>query len=161
MSKHDISLTVNGKKHNLTVESNELLLNVLRDRLYLTGSKYGCGIAECGACSVLVDGKSVLACMIPAVCADGWDITTVEGLADGEELNPVQQAFIDNAAIQCGFCIPGMVVTATALLMENPNPDEDCIKDYLRGNFCRCTGYVAMVKSVLDAAAKWNSKWNR
>jgi carbon-monoxide dehydrogenase small subunit len=155
MKKHAITLKVNGKAHDLVVESNELLLNVLRDKLYLTGSKYGCGIAECGACTVLVDGQSVLACMIPAVAADGWDIVTVEGLAQGDQLNPVQQAFIDNAAIQCGFCVPGMVVTSTALLNENPHPDEDYVKDYLRGNFCRCTGYVAMVKSVLDAAEKW------
>ena len=158
MSKHAIILRVNGRTHELLVESNELLLNVLRDKLYLTGSKYGCGIAECGACTVLVGGQSVLACMIPAVAADGWDITTVEGLARGERLNPVQRAFIDNAAIQCGFCVPGMVVTSTALLMENPTPDEDQAKDYLRGNFCRCTGYVAMVKSVLEAAKHW-SEW--
>ena len=161
MSKYAITLNVNGKDHDLYVESNELLLNVLRDKLYLTGSKYGCGIAECGACTILVNGESVLACMIPAVAADGWKITTVEGLASGNELNPVQQAFIDHAAIQCGFCTPGMVVTSTALLMENQNPDEEYIKDYLRGNFCRCTGYVAMVKAVLDAAGKWDSKWNR
>ena len=161
MSKHDISLTVNGKKYDLTVESNELLLNVLRGKLYLTGSKYGCGIGECGACTVLANGRSVMSCMIPAVSANGWDITTVEGLADGDSLNPVQQAFIDNGAIQCGFCVPGMVVTSTALLMENDEPDEDYVKDYLRGNFCRCTGYVAMVKSVMDAAEKWDGKWNR
>ena len=152
MSKHFISLTVNGTKHQLWVDSNELLLNVLRDRLFLTGSKYGCGIAECGACSILVDNKSYLSCMIPAVSAEGWNITTVEGLADGDKLTPVQQAFIDNAAIQCGFCVPGMIVNSTALLHENPNPDEEYVKDYLRGNYCRCTGYVAMVKSVLDAA---------
>lgn len=160
MSKHAISLKVNGKRHDLLVESNQLLLNVLRDELYFTGSKYGCGIAECGACTVLKDGESYLACMVPAVSADGWDITTVEGLARGEQLNPVQQAFIDNAAIQCGFCVPGMVVTSTALLMENPQPNEDYVKDYLRGNFCRCTGYVAMVQSVLDAAEKW-SEWEK
>ncbi len=154
MSKHDITLNVNGKKYELTVNSNELLLNVLRDKLFLTGSKYGCGIAECGACTILKDDESYFACMVPAVAADGWNITTVEGLADGDKLNPVQQAFIDNSAIQCGFCVPGMVVTSTALLRENPDPDEDFVKDYLRGNFCRCTGYVAMVKSVLDAASK-------
>jgi len=154
MSKHAITLKVNGRSHDIVVQSNELLLNVLRDKLYLTGAKYGCGIAECGACTIMVNGRSMMSCLIPAVSADGWDITTVEGLAAGDQLNPVQQAFIDNAAIQCGFCVPGMVVTATALLMENPDPDEDYVKDYLRGNFCRCTGYVAMVKSVLDAASK-------
>jgi len=160
MSRHEITLKVNGKPHRLLVESNELLLNVLRERLYLTGSKYGCGIAECGACTILVNGKSMLSCLIPAVSADGWDITTVEGLAEGDKLSPVQQAFIDNNAIQCGFCIPGMVVTGTALLMENPDPDEEYIKDYLRGNYCRCTGYVAMVQSILDAAAKMRSSGN-
>ena len=152
MSVHDITLNVNGKKHSLRVTSDELLLNILRDRLYLTGSKYGCGIAECGACTILVDGRSYLSCLVPAVAADGWNITTVEGLADGDELNPVQQAFIDHSAIQCGFCVPGMVVTGTALLNDNPDPDEDYVKDYLRGNYCRCTGYVAMVKSVLAAS---------
>ncbi len=155
MSKHAICLKINGVEHDMVVSSNELLLNVLRDKLFLTGSKYGCGIAECGACTVLVGKESYMACMVPAVAADGWDITTVEGLAKGEQLNPVQQSFIDNAAIQCGFCVPGMIVTSTALLMENDNPDEDYVKDYLRGNFCRCTGYVAMVQSVLDAAKKW------
>jgi carbon-monoxide dehydrogenase small subunit len=152
MSFHDIVLNVNGKDYPLRVESNELLLNVLRDRLYLTGSKYGCGIAECGACTVLVDNQAYLSCMIPAVAADGWKITTVEGLAEGDKLSPVQQAFIDHAAIQCGFCVPGMVVTSTALLHDNLHPDEDYVKDYLRGNYCRCTGYVAMVQAVLDAA---------
>ena len=158
MSQHQITLNVNGKQHRLTVESNELLLNVLRDRLYLTGSKYGCGIAECGACTVLVNGKSMLSCLVPAVAADGWQITTVEGLSEGDKLNPVQQAFIDNSAIQCGFCVPGMVVTATALLHENPDPDEEFIKDYLRGNFCRCSGYVAMVRSVMDAAQRMKTE---
>lgn len=154
MSQHNITLKVNGKEHHLSVNSNELLLNVLRDRLYLTGSKYGCGIAECGACTVMVDGKAMLSCLVPAVSADGWDIVTVEGLADGDKLNPVQQAFIDNSAIQCGFCVPGMVVTGTALLKDNPHPDEEYVKDYLRGNYCRCTGYVAMIKSILDAAER-------
>ena len=153
MSRHVIILKVNGKTHQLAVNSNELLLNVLRERLYLTGSKYGCGIGECGACTILVNGKSMLACLIPAVSADGWEIVTVEGLADGDQLSPVQQAFIDNDAVQCGFCIPGMVVAGTALLMENPEPDEAYIKDYLRGNYCRCTGYVAMVQAIMDAAA--------
>lgn len=152
MSQHQITLNVNKKRYNLTVDSNELLLNVLRDRLYLTGSKYGCGIAECGACTILVDGKSYLSCLVPAVSADGWNITTVEGLGENGELSPLQQAFIDDAAIQCGFCVPGMVVTATACLNDNPDPDEEYVKDYLRGNHCRCTGYVNMIKAVLDAA---------
>ena len=152
MSMHEITLTVNGTKRTLAVKSNELLLNVLRDRLYLTGAKYGCGIAECGACTILHGDRSVMSCLIPAVTADGWEITTSEGLADGDKLSPVQQQFVDKAAIQCGFCTPGMVMASTALLRENPDPDEDFVKDYLRGNYCRCTGYVAIVSAVLAAA---------
>lgn len=154
MSLHQITITVNGVKRTLAVKSNELLLSVLRDRLFLTGAKYGCGIGECGACTVLHGNESVMACLVPAVAADGWEITTAEGLAHDGELSPVQQAFIDKAAIQCGFCTPGMVLTATALLRENPDPDEATIRDYLRGNFCRCTGYVAMTEAVKAAAAR-------
>ena len=152
MTKQEIKLIVNGKNYQLEVTPNELLLNVLRDKLYLTGSKYGCGIGECGACTILVEGKSYLSCLIPVVAADGWDITTIEGIAKGDELSPLQQAFIDEGAIQCGFCTPGMVMTSTALLNENPNPDEEFIKDYLRGNHCRCTGYIAIVKAVQKAS---------
>ena len=155
MSMHEITLTVNGTKRTLLVKSNELLLNVLRDRLYLTGAKYGCGIAECGACTILHGDRSVMSCLIPAVVADGWEITTAEGLADKDgTLSHVQQSFIDNAAIQCGFCTPGMVVASTALLNENPEPDENYIKDYLRGNYCRCTGYVSIVNAVMDASKR-------
>ncbi len=155
MSVHQITLKVNGKQHTLWVNSNELLLNVLRDRLYLTGAKYGCGIAECGACTIMHGKQSVMSCLIPAVVADGWEITTAEGLADKDgTLSHVQQSFIDNAAIQCGFCTPGMVVASTALLNENPEPDENYIKDYLRGNYCRCTGYVSIVNAVMDASKR-------
>ncbi|MDR1619749.1 MAG: (2Fe-2S)-binding protein [Clostridiales bacterium] len=158
MSMHEITIKVNGKPRRLAVKSNELLLNVLRDKLFMTGAKYGCGIAECGACTILKDGKSVMSCLVPAVAADGWDITTPEGLADGGTLSHVQQAFIDHAAIQCGFCTPGMVVASTALLNENPDPDEEYVRDYLRGNYCRCTGYVAMVSAVLDAAQRMKAE---
>ncbi len=154
MKKHAIRLTVNGRTHELLVAPNELLLNVLRDRLYLTGAKYGCGTAECGACSVLANGQLVLACMVLAAAADGWDITTAEGLAKDGGLTPVQQAFIDKAAIQCGFCTPGMVIAATALLNENPSPAENEVRAYMRGNFCRCTGYAAIVDAVMQAAEK-------
>lgn len=154
MSEHAITLKVNGKTHKVTVKSNELLLNVLRERLYLTGTKYGCGLAECGACTILHGDRSVMSCLVPAVVADGWEITTSEGLADGDKLTPLQEAFVDEGAIQCGFCTPGMVVTATALLKENPDPDEDEIRDYLRGNYCRCTGYSAMITAVKKAAGK-------
>lgn len=154
MSMHTITLTVNGTKRTLEVKSNELLLNVLRDRLYLTGAKYGCGIAECGACTILNGDRSVLSCLVPAVVADGWEITTAEGLAKDGELSPVQDEFVNKGAIQCGFCTPGMVVTSTALLRENPDPDEDFVKDYLRGNYCRCTGYIAIIKAVMAAAQR-------
>ncbi len=159
MSMHKITLKVNGVNRTLEVKSNELLLNVLRDRLYLTGAKYGCGIAECGACTILHGDRSVMSCLVPAVAADGWEITTAEGLVDAEgKLSPVQESFVEKAAIQCGFCTPGMVVTSTALLRENPDPDEDFIRDYLRGNYCRCTGYLAIVQAVLDAAKKMQEK---
>lgn len=154
MSMHTITLTVNGVKRTLDVKSNELLLNVLRDRLYLTGAKYGCGIAECGACTILNGDRSVLSCLVPAVVADGWEITTAEGLVKDGKLSPVQDEFVNKGAIQCGFCTPGMVVTSTALLRENPDPDEDFVKDYLRGNYCRCTGYIAIVKAVMAAAQR-------
>jgi carbon-monoxide dehydrogenase small subunit len=147
METHKIELTVNGRRRSLTVKPNDLLINVIRKDLHLTGTKYGCGIGECGACTVLLDGKPVLACLMLAASANGKTITTVEGLGD-EKLDPVQEAFIDHGAIQCGFCTPGMVVTAKALLEENPNPTEDEIKDYIRGNICRCTGYTGIIKAV-------------
>ena len=155
MSMHKITLKVNGVNRTLEVKSNELLLNVLRDRLFLTGAKYGCGIAECGACTILNGDRSVLSCLVPAVAADGWEITTAEGLVDKDgNLSTLQESFVDNAAIQCGFCTPGMVMTSTALLRENPDPDEEFVRDYLRGNYCRCTGYISIVKAVLDAAQR-------
>jgi len=147
METHKIEITVNGRRRSLAVKPNDLLINVIRKDLHLTGTKYGCGIGECGACTVLLDGKPVLACLMLAVSANGKTITTVEGLGD-EKLDPVQEAFIDHGAIQCGFCTPGMVVTAKALLEENPNPTEDEIKDYIRGNICRCTGYAGIIKAV-------------
>lgn len=160
MSLHEITLKVNGKTHKLVVKSNELLLNVLRDRLYLTGTKYGCGLAECGACTILNGDRSIMSCLVPAVVADGWEITTSEGLADGDKLSPVQEEFINQGAIQCGFCTPGMVVTSTALLRENPDPNEDFIRNYLRGNYCRCTGYAAMIKAVQVAAKRMKEEKN-
>jgi aerobic-type carbon monoxide dehydrogenase small subunit (CoxS/CutS family) len=147
METHKIEVTVNGRRRSLTVNPNDLLINVIRKDLHLTGTKYGCGIGECGACTVLLEGKPVLACLMLAVSANGKTITTVEGLGD-EKLDPVQEAFIEHGAIQCGFCTPGMVVTAKALLEENPNPTEDEIKDYIRGNICRCTGYAGIIKAV-------------
>lgn len=148
-----IALTINGVPRRLQVADNDLLLNVLREDLELTGTKYGCGIGECSACTVLMDGQPVLACLVLAAAADGSHIRTVEGLAapDGT-LDPLQEAFLDFAALQCGFCTPGMLMTAKNLLEENPHPTEADVRDQLRGNMCRCTGYAAIVRAVLAAA---------
>jgi len=147
-----IQLMVNGAKRSLDVEPNTLLLNLLRDDMSLTGTKYGCGIGECGACTVLMDGEAVLACMILAVDADGRRVDTVEGLAEGGEPHPIQQAYLDEGAVQCGYCTPGFIMATKALLDENPAPTEAEIREYLNGNLCRCTGYVNIVKAVQRAA---------
>jgi len=150
-----VSLTVNGEAMEIDVAPNELLLNVLRERLELTGSKYGCGIGECGACTVWLDGQPALGCLVLAVAADGADVRTIEGLAapDGT-LDPLQQAFIDEDAFQCGYCTPGMLMMSKKLLEEIPQPTEDEIRDYLRGNHCRCTGYASITRAILNAARK-------
>jgi carbon-monoxide dehydrogenase small subunit len=147
-----IQLTVNGAKRSFDVEPNTLLLNLLRDEMSLTGTKYGCGIGECGACTVLMDGEAVLACMILAVDADGRRVDTIEGLADGSDPHPIQQAYLDEGAVQCGYCTPGFIMSTKALLDENPAPTEAEIREYLNGNLCRCTGYVNIVKAVQRAA---------
>ncbi len=152
MKKIEIEFTINGKKRRIFVKPNDLLINIIRNDLYLTGSKYGCGIGECGACTVLLNGEPVLSCLTLALTIDGKEITTIEGLARGNELHPMQIAFLKNAAVQCGFCTPGMILTATALLRENPNATEDEIRDYMRGNLCRCTGYVQIVKAIESCA---------
>jgi len=152
-----IEITVNGRKRQFDVEPNKLLLNLVRDELYLTGTKYGCGIGECGACTVHLDGEAVLACMILAVDADGKQVDTIEGVAEDGNLDPVQKAFIEEGAIQCGFCTPGFIMTTKALLKENPNPTEDEIREYLKGNYCRCTGYVNIINAVQSAAKKLQS----
>jgi xanthine dehydrogenase iron-sulfur cluster and FAD-binding subunit A len=149
-----VTLCVNGHAQRVWVGPNELLLNVLREKLQLTGSKYGCGIGECSACTVLMDGKPVLACLVLAIAAEGRDIRTVEGLqATDGTLDPLQEAFIDHAAFQCGYCTPGMLMTAKSLLAEIPQPTEDQVRHHLRGNLCRCTGYVSIVRAVLAAAS--------
>jgi aerobic-type carbon monoxide dehydrogenase small subunit (CoxS/CutS family) len=150
----EIEITINGRKRRFEVEPNKLLLNLVRDELYLTGTKYGCGIGECGACTVHLDGEAVLACMVLAVDADGHRVDTIEGVADGDTLDPVQEAFIEEGAIQCGFCTPGFIMTTKALLTENPDPSEAEIREYLKGNYCRCTGYVNIVRAVQSAARK-------
>ena len=152
MEKISIRFTLNDEPRELLVAPNELLLNVLREKLQLTGTKYGCGIGECGACSVHIDGKPALSCLVLAVSVDGCQVTTIEGLEgpDGT-LDPLQESFIDHAAIQCGFCTPGMIMVARALLDENPNPTEEEVREYMKGNLCRCTGYASIVRAVMDA----------
>jgi len=156
MEKIEINFTINGKKRRISVKTNDLLINIIRDDLYLTGSKYGCGIGECGTCTVLLNGKTILSCLTLAITVDGKEITTIEGLAKGDTLHPMQKAFLKNGAVQCGFCTPGMILTATALLKENPNATEDEIRDYMRGNLCRCTGYVQIVKAIEFCAEEQN-----
>ena len=148
---HPISLTVNGIPHTLSVAPNELLLNVLRERLQLTGTKYGCGIGECGACTVQLDGAPALSCLVLAVAVDGSEVLTVEGLAglDGD-LDPLQEAFIEHNAFQCGYCTPGMLMMTKGLLAEIPSPTEDDVRDYLKGNRCRCTGFAGVVRAVMQ-----------
>ncbi len=148
MSYHEITLRVNGSTERATVPSNMTLLTLLREVLVLTGTKNGCSAGECGACTVLMDGEPVNACMVLAVEADGAQIITVEGLAHDGELDALQKAFIDLSGVQCGFCTPGMLISARALLNRNPHPSEDEIKDALRGNLCRCTGYTRIVQAV-------------
>lgn len=152
MAHHTITITVNGAAERLDVPSNMTLLHMLREKLALTGTKNGCEAGECGACTVLVDGEPVNSCMMLAVEADGREVLTVEGLAPGGELSPLQQAFVEHNAVQCGFCTPGMLMSATALLRRNPHPSEDEIKEALVGNLCRCTGYVRIIDAIQDAA---------
>ena len=146
------TITINGRKREFDVPPSTLLLNLLRDDLGLTGAKYGCGIGECGACTVHLDGEPVLGCMTLAVDCDGKSVETIEGLSEGMELHPIQQAYLDEGAVQCGFCTPGFIMTTKALLDENPDPSEAEIRNYLKGNLCRCTGYVNIVKAVQKAA---------
>jgi carbon-monoxide dehydrogenase medium subunit len=146
----EVRLTVNGEQRRVWVTPNDLLLNVLREKLHLTGTKYGCGIGECSACTVHVNGRLALSCLVLAVAVDGSEILTVEGLAgrDGR-LHPLQESFIRHAAFQCGYCTPGMLLTAQSLLQEVSHPTEEDVRDYLKGNLCRCTGYAAIVRAVL------------
>jgi len=153
--KKPIAFKVNGIQRELFVSPNELLLNVLRDRLGLTGAKYGCGIGECGACTVLVDGEPILSCLTLAISVDGSEIVTIEGLAKSDgTLHPVQESFLTHGAIQCGFCTPGMVLMGKVLLDENPLPSEEEIREHIRGNICRCTGYIQIVKAIKEASLK-------
>lgn len=154
MGMHSITVTVNGEKEHLEVPSHMTLLQMLREELGITGPKNGCSAGECGACTVLLDGEPVNSCMVLAVEVDGHEVVTVEGLAKEGQLTPLQQAFIDYNAVQCGFCTPGILISAEALLERNPHPTEEEIKEALVGNLCRCTGYVRIVKAVQAAAEK-------
>jgi len=149
-----IELIVNGVKKMIDVMPNELLINVLREKLGLTGTKYGCGIGECGACTVMVDGKPVLSCLTLAVEVAGREITTIEGIAKEGRLDPIQEAFIEEGAIQCGYCTPGFIITAKALLNENRSPSKEEIIEYIKGNLCRCTGYINIIKAIQKASEK-------
>jgi carbon-monoxide dehydrogenase small subunit len=152
MEKRIIQLTVNGEEYEVVVAPNQTLLEVLRDDLYLTGTKEGCGEGACGTCTVLLDGKPVRSCLTLAVEVQGREVTTIEGLAPMGELHPVQKAFVEYGAIQCGFCSPGMILTTKALLDENPSPTEKEARQAISGNVCRCTGYAKIVEAVLKAA---------
>ncbi|MCK8058546.1 MULTISPECIES: (2Fe-2S)-binding protein [unclassified Fusibacter] len=152
--KHTISFYLNGEKIQHEVKPNLTLLKMIREDFYLTGAKDGCGAGECGACTVLLDGLPVTACLMLAVEADGTSITTIEGLSDGTKLHPLQTAFIEKGALQCGYCTPGMVLTAKALLDHQPNPTEDEIKAGISGNLCRCTGYKKIIEAIQEVAKK-------
>ena len=148
-----VSLAVNGVRHELDLEPRELLVYVLRDRLGLTGTNVGCDTSSCGACTVLVNGESVKSCTVLGVQADGFDVMTIEGLADNGTLHPIQQAFHEHHGLQCGYCTPGMVLATASLLADNPEPTELEIRHALEGNLCRCTGYQNIVEAVQSAAA--------
>lgn len=150
--KETVNFIVNGRKVRLVLEGSETLLECLRDQVGLTGTKKGCDQGDCGACTVLIDGRPVNSCLVLAAEVAGREITTIEGLAQGDKLHPLQQAFIEHNAIQCGFCTPGMILTSLALLNEIPNPSEEEIRRYLQGNLCRCTGYSKIVEAIQAAA---------
>ncbi|MCA9870814.1 MAG: (2Fe-2S)-binding protein [Anaerolineae bacterium] len=150
--KHDISFTVNGEPYDIAIESHHTLLRVLREQLVLTGTKNGCSEGECGACTVLLDGEPVNACLVLGVEADGHEVVTVEGLATDGHLAPIQQTMIDAGGTQCGYCTPGILIAAHALLQRNPEPSELEIREGLVGNLCRCTGYTRIVAAVFEAA---------
>lgn len=156
MAKIAVTLKVNGEEKELLIKEDALLIDVLRDEIYYTGTKRGCGEGECGTCTVLIDGRPVNSCLILAALVQGKEITTIEGVGTPENLHPIQQAFVNEGAIQCGFCTPGMVMSTKALLDSEKNPDEQQIRKALSGNLCRCTGYVKIVNAVKKAAEELN-----
>lgn len=158
MAKHQLVMTVNGEVVEVAIEPAAMLIDVLRGELGLTGTKESCGRGECGACTVLLDGTAVTSCITPAMKAMHREVVTIEGLGRPGKLHPVQEAFVEYGAVQCGFCTPGMILSAKALLDENPNPTEEEVRVGLSGNLCRCTGYVKIVEAVL-AAGERSRKW--
>lgn len=154
VKRYLVTIDVNGTPYTKVVKANTLLVNFLREELDMIGTKKGCELGDCGCCTVMLDGKPVNSCLILAVDVDGREVTTIEGIADGEELDIVQEKFIEHAAFQCGFCTSGMIVSSRALLNENPSPSEYEVREAIAGNLCRCTGYVNIVEAVLDAAEK-------
>ncbi len=152
MTKHHIRTTLNGDEIDVLVEPTQSLLDVLRDELHMTGTKEGCATGDCGACSVTIDGNLVCSCLVLGVEAGGRNIETIEGMADGDQLHPLQEKFIEHVALQCGICTPGLLIAAKHLLEENPDPTEEEVRYGLAGNLCRCTGYQKVVEAVLDAA---------
>ena len=154
MAKHHVSFTVNGDPTEILCETSATLLDILRDELELTGTKEGCSTGDCGACSVTVDGRLVCSCLMLGVEVNGKSVGTIEGLAKGDKLHPLQQKFLEHHALQCGICTPGFLVASKALLEKNPNPTETEVRYWLAGNLCRCTGYDKIVRAVMDAAAE-------
>ena len=152
MTQLHIKTNINGDNMEFLCEPEETLLDILRDKLQLTGTKEGCGTGDCGACSITLDGKLVCSCLVLGAEADNSKITTIEGMSDGETLHPLQQKFLDHAALQCGICTPGILVAAKALLEKNNNPSESEVRYWLAGNLCRCTGYDKIIRAVMDAA---------
>lgn len=146
--KHSITLDINGETYEVTVEADDLLVDVIRDHLDLTGTKKSCGSGECGSCTLLMDGAPVPSCLVLAIDAQGKQITTIEGLSKDGHLHPLQESFVEKGAIQCGFCTPGMILASKALLDENPNPNEEEIKTAISGNLCRCTGYKKIIEAI-------------
>lgn len=161
VKRYLVNLTINGDGHTVVVKANTLLVNVLRDHLDLTGTKKGCEMGDCGSCTVLMDGRPVDSCLVLAVEADGREITTIEGVAPSEELDKLQETFVNKAAVQCGYCTPGMIMSARALLTRNPSPTEGEVREAIAGNLCRCTGYVNIVRAVLEAAEKYRERGGR
>jgi carbon-monoxide dehydrogenase small subunit len=153
-----IEICVNGQMQSFFVDANELLINLLRNDMHLTGTKYGCGIGECGACTVYLDSEPILACLTLAVSVNGKRIDTIESISKSGQLDPIQEAYLEEGAVQCGFCTPGFIMMTNILLKESPQPREDEIREYLRGNYCRCTGYVNILKAVRTASKKLNTR---